>query len=322
MSCLLQLKRIGQILYFALFPGPISWAFQQTLKQLKRTESIALQLRFDSDAVEVARYPWELIHDGNYSLVGSGKVVLTRYITYSAPAYSLQVKSPAHLVYVAPRPTNIDALGQNERDAILQVLQQVEDLQVTTLEPSTYRAFVNTMRQTRYQIIHYDGHGVFARCCPQCKAMNQPHLTICANCQGNLSDVMPTAYLAFEDDNQHADFISAEEFTAPLIGTEISLAYVSACQSATVRSETLFGGLAPALINAGIPAALGMQYAIEVNASADFANAFYTRLAKYESIHKAVAEARIQLFRSQTWFIPALYLRSSDEEGRLFVKQQ
>lgn len=40
--------------------------------------------------------------------------------------------------------------------------------------------------------------------------------------------------------------------------------------------------------------------------------------AQGETVARAVAQGRRRLFRDDTWYIPALYLRSQDDEGRLF----
>ena len=55
-----------------------------------------------------------------------------------------------------------------------------------------------------------------------------------------------------------------------------------------------------------------------VNAAITFAQSFYKTLAQGETVARAVAQGRRRLFRDETWYIPTLYLRSQDDEGRLF----
>ena len=55
-----------------------------------------------------------------------------------------------------------------------------------------------------------------------------------------------------------------------------------------------------------------------VDAAITFAQSFYKSLAQGETVARAVAQGRRRLFRDDTWYIPALYLRSQDDEGRLF----
>jgi len=172
----------------------------------------------------------------------------------------------------------------------------------------------------KYHLIHFDGHGIFARRCPTCDVMHYPHLTTCQKCTLPLDDVPPQGYLAFENSAGDADYVSTEEMENLLLGSEVRLVLLSACQSAVVQGESLFGGLAPGLIRAGVPAIVAMQFSVPVKAAIEFAKGFYGALARGESVPRAVALGRRRLFRSKTWFIPTLYLRSTDDEGRLFAK--
>jgi hypothetical protein len=63
-----------------------------------------------------------------------------------------------------------------------------------------------------------------------------------------------------------------------------------------------------------------MQFSVPVEAAVSFARGFYVALAQAETVPRAVAQGRRRLFRDQTWFIPTLYLRSTDDEGKLFVE--
>jgi CHAT domain-containing protein len=74
------------------------------------------------------------------------------------------------------------------------------------------------------------------------------------------------------------------------------------------------------LIRAGVPAVVAMQLSVPVKAAISFAQGFYTALAQGETVPRAVAQGRQRLFRGKTFFIPTLYLRSTDDEGRLFVE--
>jgi hypothetical protein len=69
-----------------------------------------------------------------------------------------------------------------------------------------------------------------------------------------------------------------------------------------------------------VPAVMAMQFSVPVEAAVDFASAFYTGLAQGKTVPRAVAQGRRRLFRDKGWFIPTLYLRSTDDEGRLFVE--
>ena len=79
----------------------------------------------------------------------------------------------------------------------------------------------------------------------------------------------------------------------------------------------LFGGIAPALIQSGIPAVVATQLPISTDVAVKFMQGFYGALARFESVPAAVNAGRVRVLRSREWFIPTLYLRSRDDEGYL-----
>ena len=170
-----------------------------------------------------------------------------------------------------------------------------------------------------YHLIHFDGHGLFARRCPHCGAMNHAHLTACHSCQTSLADVQPQGFLVFEGDSGKADLVSTEDMENLLLNSQVRLMFLSACKTGVVRGDSLFGGLGPGLIRAGVPAVVAMQFSVPVQATISFAESFYTALARGETVSRAVAQGRRRLFRDNTWFIPTLYLRSQDDEGHIFA---
>ena len=150
--------------------------------------------------------------------------------------------------------------------------------------------------------------------------MHYPHIATCQSCNTPLDDVPPLGYLAFENSVGSADYVSTEDMENLLLGSEVRLVLLSACQSGVVRGESLFGGLGSGLIRAGVPAVVAMQFSVPVKATVRFAQGFYTALAQAETVPRAVAQGRRRLFRGKTWFIPTLYLRSTDDKGRLFIE--
>jgi CHAT domain-containing protein len=186
------------------------------------------------------------------------------------------------------------------------------------LQP-TYERLLDYLETNIVHIVHFDGHGVFARQCPQCGAMNYPHQTTCATCNQAISYIAPQGYLAFENTNRQVHWVSSESFSTLLYNRQLRLIVLSACWSGSVGGETVFGGLAPSLIQAGVPAVVATQLPISVDAARKFMQGFYRALVRFETIPAAMNAGRIRIFeRTQEWFIPTLYLRSRDEQGNLF----
>jgi CHAT domain-containing protein len=235
------------------------------------------------------------------------------------------------LLYVAPRPDDphVDSLpAKGEFDHIYQTLREIEEVHIDSLEPPTYEALCNYLEDNEVHILHFDGHGTFNRYCNACKTRNHPHLIYCANCRSALGRVEPRGELAFED-GSHArkiDWIPSKRLGLEMYNREVRLAVLSACSSATVRGNTLLGGVAPALIYAGVPAVVATQLPISSTSAATFVSHFYRSLARFDSIPAAVNNGRKRIFQTNEWHIPVLYLRSDDtqhgddDHGRLFRK--
>ena len=93
-----------------------------------------------------------------------------------------------------------------------------------------------------------------------------------------------------------------------LYNAEIRFALLTACESASVAGSSLFNGLAPGLIMAGVPAVIGMQYRISDDFASSFAIKFYSALLQRKDVVEALTVARAMLLRS-AWYSPALDLR-------------
>ena len=77
-----------------------------------------------------------------------------------------------------------------------------------------------------------------------------------------------------------------------------------------------FAGIATALIQAGLPAVVAMQFPISDQAAIAFSETFYQSIAQGDPVDVAMAEGRKKLWQLDEWATPVLFLRSKD--GVLF----
>jgi hypothetical protein len=81
-----------------------------------------------------------------------------------------------------------------------------------------------------------------------------------------------------------------------------------------------YAGISAALVMAGVPAVVAMQFPISDRAAIEFTNCLYPRLAQGYPLDSAIAEARkairIADRKSLEWATPVLFMRTPD--GRLF----
>jgi hypothetical protein len=317
---------VGQRLYEALFPPPVAQLFHTARSQAgAQHQALLLRLVFDANAAGLAAYPWELINE-DVPLVADGVVDLVRYILLSRPQSAITVEPPLKVLGISPRPRDLRPLSQRaESEAIAEGLSALSDqrlVEITWLSSPTRQALVDALRHQDVHIVHFDGHGTFGRLCPSCHIPHTPTSKQCTRCEYPLSTVDPQGHLAFEKKDGTANYVSARRFANALSHSQVQLAVLSACQSGEVGGRDVFSGVGPALIQAGIPAVVAMQLAIPMAHAVPFGRALYTSLADFSTLVDAVGHGRQQLYdesyNPQTWFIPAVYLRSRDPWGTLF----
>lgn len=106
-----------------------------------------------------------------------------------------------------------------------------------------------------------------------------------------------------------------------LCDTNVRLVILNACETAKTSTYDAFLGVAPALINVGIPAAIAMQFPMPDASAIIFSEEFYRSLAKDYHVDAALTETRIAMAERIgidriDWGIPILFMRSPD--GMLF----
>lgn len=317
---------VGGDLYEALFPPEVERLFHAARSQTRsERRSLALRLVFDAGVATLASYPWELIHD-DVPLVADGVVDLTRYVAFPGPRSALDVTLPLRVLGIASRPSGLPSLPpSDEPQAVsegLASLAEQEALEMTWLSPPTRRALLDTLQQEDVHIIHFDGHGSFGRLCPACHVLHTATSEQCACCHYPLSTVDARGYLAFEDEDGDVTYVSARSLANALSRNKTQVVVLSACRSGQVGGGSVFAGVGPALIQAGVPAVVAMQLPVPVDDAVRFARTFYTSLADFRPLVEAVGRGRQQLYdetcNPRTWFVPTLYLRSDDPRGEMF----
>lgn len=136
--------------------------------------------------------------------------------------------------------------------------------------------------------------------------------------------------LILENEQKKHHIVWAEDIAQSLATKKIRVVVLNTCQSGQQAEGPIFewSGLAAALLEAGIPAVVGMQKTISDPAAQAFAVGFYWSLASGGSLDEAVAEGRKAIldipddkFRDRDdWAVPVLYLRS--QEGVVFKDAQ
>lgn len=143
----------------------------------------------------------------------------------------------------------------------------------------------------RPDVLHFIGHGGF--------------------------DPAAGGYLVLDDGRGGPWMVDAEVLASYLRGSSVRLAVLNACESARADPADSFAGVAPRLVQAGLPAVVAMQTFLPDTAAPVFSGAFYRSLADGSPVDAAVSAGRVALFGHTAddayWSIPVLYLAA--EEG-------
>ncbi len=295
------LKRFGKELYDWLFPSPIHAHFQQT-EAVARSANAKLRLRLRIEADSLASLPLEFAYraSGDYFLAQNPSTVFSRYLNLPLPPNRVRRREgPLHLLTIIANPSDQTPLNPDEwKNIIKQALAvpiESEQIKMQTVKRATFKEIRNALLQQKPDIIQFVGHGIYR--------------------EGK-------GYLALvEDKTDETWLVDDERFANILLGFDDHLGLVSlaTCESAKSDSPQGFLGIAPKIVQRGVPAVVAMQYAVLVKTAESFLENFYTSISARKPVDWAVQWARnaisIEMGTDNREFAtPVLYMRAEDGE--------
>lgn len=312
-----ETKTLGQILFDALFTGEIREVYEHL---------VSPRIRLIVDLNSAKRVPWELLHDGHTFV--TARAMFSRGISTKAAAAPLKADLPLRVLVVDAFPEGAARLeSQLEVASIEQALDQLgsDKVQVATISGVTVKKLEDALDKAGragqpFHVLHFIGHG--------------EHRSI-----GHGHDLRTVPVLLFEDEvaGTHGDRPAAvpvdpEGFLGIVGGDsdlddepDLKLVFLNSCRSAQPVAFSTSETFAEKLLEAGIPAVIGMQNAIFDDTAVSFAASFYEELADMTPIDEALSDARavdraIAPDLVSDIGVPALYMRS--RTGRLFEWQE
>lgn len=264
-----------------------------------------IRLRLDAAAPELHAIPWELLRDAHSTpaqdLAASEATPLSRYLAGKWQPGSPIFKRPVKILVAIASPEN---LGEYNLEAIdpeaeLSLLEAAtEGLAVELVrisQPCTFSALEEALKLGCH-ILHFVGHGQFSR------RQNEARLYL-ADEENQVALVSQTD-LADMLARQLADVDAQRD-------DKLRLVFLASCQTATSSYADAFRGIAPSLVNAGVPAVMAMQDLVPVNTAREFSRTFYSRLLQHGLADLASNEARSALMTAKLpgAAIPVLFMR-------------
>ena len=327
----------GSALFQTLFTGPIRRAYDRAvgLAEARTDGRLRVRLWIDPQATELHALAWECLHVPKQNtfipLAAAAQTPFSRYMgLQSVPPAPISTRPIRMLVAVA-NPDDLTNLGMTPIDvdheinaltSALSSLQRTGQLHVTLLPgrtrltphfstylkqngyllhdgPTTLDTLIRELATAPgYHILHFLGHGAFSR-------------------------GRGTTTLFLEDADGFTDTRRDTEIVTQLaaLNTLPHLIFLAACDSAKrdPQNANPYVGLAPQLVEAGIPAIIAMQDVIAPLIARELSRDFYRELLVHGSVDRALNYARLLLLENdpRSWAIPALYMRL--ENGQLFT---
>jgi hypothetical protein len=297
-------RAFGETLFRAVFREQVEAVYRASEGQAWEKDH-GLRLRLRIEPPELSVLPWELLYDPlrERFLARSPRTPVSHYLPLPRPLSPLAVRPPLRLLLVISAPQDLRQRGLAELDAdkekerIFKALHDWEQAGLVEIK-ATDHAIVpevhDQLRRFQPHVLHYIGHGYF-------------------------DEKEERAYLV--DEGQNCKFAD-ERMVSELLGDGTTrLVVLNACETAATSSAQALTGMAPRLVQVGVPAVVAMRYPIADAAAITFSREFYRALSTGFAVDAAAADARKGLFLewgegNRAWLTPVVFMRTPD--GRIF----
>jgi hypothetical protein len=296
-----SLTDFGDRLFRALLPEAARSRYHESFGLISERESCGLRIRLHMDLGELATaqvhaVPWELLHvPGSGDFLGlSRQTSIVRYLALGVPGDRPPAPLPPQVLVIVGDGLDLDLKRELQNLQGAWGAKQGSKIKVTLLRNPTLEAVRDRLLSGDFHVFHYMGHGGFDARSGEGK-------------------------LAFSGENGQRVWVTGSALADELRDrSSLRLVFLNACLTARASSAGPYAGVATALLRAGIPAVVAMQFPISDAAAIAFSRAFYRRLAASDTVDAAVTEGRLAVHRlaNREWATPVLFERLTS--GKLF----
>lgn len=276
----------------------------RSIVQSQPNQRMRFKLRVD--APELAQLPWEFMYDGrDKEYVTFAAAPIARFIESSQASVELPIVGPLRILGMVADPGDRDPSGPWERldtdaerhriDQAVQALQSEGAVDFQWVPGGTATDLLDMMGRGPWHVFHFIGHGGVG---------------------GSGED--DEGFVVLEDEFGRGSETSARKLVRILGDSGLRLAVLNCCESGRGTTANPLASPGASLVNAGLSAAIAMQFPISDQAAIRLAGGFYGALANRMSVDAAVRRARVEmnLLSDVEWGIPVLFTRSKD--GHIF----
>ncbi|MEJ2749433.1 MAG: CHAT domain-containing protein, partial [Anaerolineae bacterium] len=279
---------VGKKMHDFLFPPAVERIFFAN-RQSMRDEGKGLRIRLRVDAPELSALPWEYCYADEF-LALKRDTPFVRYIPRSFAADELDAPNPMKVLVAIAAPKDQAPLSvKQEESRIRKTLAFLGDrVQLTVIANATASKLQGALA-SRPHILHFIGHGMVEN--------------------GRSSIIL-------EDDAKKSAPLDADQMMYLMGNTGVKVVILNACKTAKQDARNAILGVAPALVQAEIPAVIAMQFNVPDKTALGFTRDLYRFLVSGFPLDTAVTEMRIGAFIGAGdryfWGIPVLFMRAPD----------
>ena len=287
-------RRLGKRLFEVLCPNQ---EFVEAYQSARDAGGLRLVLEFtleppdkNSVVAKWAALPWEYLLDPEIKefLVRRADCRLVRCLGAGQGDKSVTVSPPMKILAVFAEPWDLPLYRRAE--ALRHLEQGVSGgrFKVRVEPQPTFPALILALADYKPHVLHIVAHGSY----------------IPGKGGG----------LALEDEFGGTHGVLAHDLASQIRGSGVKLVVLNTCLSGAGEGILGYRGVAHALLRAGVPAVVAMQYIVPVVTAQRFSSAIYHALSREAPLDEAVCVARRMLsgdlsLPALNWAIPVLYMQ-------------
>jgi tetratricopeptide (TPR) repeat protein len=267
-----EVQQFGAALFRSLFTGTLLDCYAD----LAATGE-PVRYRLTIDPAALARVPWELLFDPDRRTFLGREGTIVRSPAAPGSARQVPAEAPVRLLVIDAFPRGAPkvqgALDAQQMARALAPLERRKLLEVGVISGVTAVNLRNALaaamagpRQRAFALLHFIGYGY------RDPATGRP-------------------VLLFQNPDGGPAPVDAQELAAVLRPYAVQLVFLSLCQTPGRTALEVTSGFAPALIDAGVPAVVGMQLTVLDEAAGDLPGVFYEAITDNRPVDAALADA-------------------------------
>ncbi len=308
---------IGHALFQELFVGLLGQSFDRSLESVTQAKAgLRIQLVYNPHRNHLAALPWELLYrrEQRDHLELVERTLVVRSPEVPRPARPLELEDRLRVLVLAASPDDLSPTEDSkERREIRRALERYGDVDTTFFCQPNLLDLFQLLRQKEFHVLHFIGHAFFSpETGESCLALVEPP-----------PDAEEADAGDAEADERGAQWVPSSIFAECVKEIDsVQLVVLNSCHTGSLprrHGGDPFSSAAAALMLAGVPAVVAMQFPISHRAGIAFSRAFYASLGRYRAVDLAVSAARQELHITGTttveWATPALFMRSPDGQG-------